>query len=84
MGYNEERKYMIHVNGGVARVNVANDDAIVNTTQSNGVDTSQLEKMLSDVVRLAPNNLSQEDQSQVDDGVEVIRTELATVSPKKL
>lgn len=75
---------MIHVNGGVARVNVANDDAIVNTTQSNGVDTSQLEKMLSDVVRLAPNNLSQEDQSQVDDGVEVIRTELATVSPKKL
>mgnify|MGYP006996849901 CR=1 FL=1 len=33
--------------GGVAQVNVANDNATVHATQSNGIDVSQLENHLS-------------------------------------
>ncbi|MFQ9703706.1 MAG: hypothetical protein ACLR0U_19125 [Enterocloster clostridioformis] len=50
MGYDEDKKFMINVNGGVAQVNVANDNATVHGTQSNGIDVSQLENIISDIM----------------------------------
>ena len=38
MGYDEDTKFMIHVSGGVAQVNVVNDSDTVNATQNNGIE----------------------------------------------
>lgn len=37
MGYDEEEKFMINVNGGQAQVNIANDSSIINSTQNNKI-----------------------------------------------
>lgn len=83
MGYDEDKKFMINVNGGVAQVNVANDNATVHATQSNGIDASQLEIIISDIIKHMSTSLSQEEQEQITDSVEVIRAEIQSTSPRK-
>lgn len=83
MGYDEDKKFMINVNGGVAQVNVANDNATVHATQSNGIDVSQLESIISDIMKHMPTSLTQEEQEQITDSVEVIRAEIQSASPRK-
>ena len=83
MGYDEDTKFMIHVHGGVAQVNVANDSGTVNATQNNGIEASQLDKIISDILSNAPSNLPSEEQEQITDDIEVIRTELVNPTPRK-
>ncbi len=74
---------MINVNGGVAQVNVSNDNATVHATQSNGIDASQLENIISDIMKHMPTDITQEEQEQISDSVEVIRAEVQSASPRK-
>lgn len=83
MGYDEDAKFMIHVNGGVAQVNVANDSGTVNATQNSGIDVSQMDKIISDILSNAPSNLQPEEQEQIAEDIEVVRTELVNPTPRK-
>ena len=83
MGYDEDKKFMINVNGGVAQVNVVNDNAIVHATQNNGIDISQLEIIISDIIKHIPTDLTPEEREQISDSVEVIRTEVQSANPRK-
>ncbi len=74
---------MINVNGGVAQVNVANDNATVHATQSNGIDVSQLENIIADIMKHMPTDITQEEQEQIRDSVEVIRAEVQSANPRK-
>ena len=83
MGYDEDKKFTINVIGGTTQVNVANDSATFHATQSNGIDVSQMESIISDIMKYMPNNLTQEEQEQISDSVEVIRAEVQSASPRK-
>lgn len=83
MGYDEDQKFMINVNGGVAQVNVANDNATVNATQNNGIDISQLESIISNIMKYVPGDFTQEEQEQIVDNIEVIRAEVQNPNPRK-
>lgn len=83
MGYDEDKKFMINVNGSVTQVNVANDYATIHATQNNGTDISQLESIISDVMKYMPSSLTQEEREQITDSVEVIRTEIRSPNPRK-
>lgn len=83
MGYDEDIKYMINVNGGVAQVNVANDNSTVNATQNIDINTMQLETLISKIMDLLPGNLSGEEIEQINDNIDVIRTEIRSQTPRK-
>lgn len=83
MGYDEDKKFMINVNGGVVQVNMANDKAIINATQNNGIDVSQLEDIISNIMKSIPNDLTQDEQEQITDSIKVIRDEIQTINPRK-
>ena len=72
MGYDEDKQ-----------VNVANDNATVHATQSNGINVSQLESIISDIMKHMPTDITQEEQEQISDSVEVIRAEVQSASPRK-
>ncbi|BCN31924.1 hypothetical protein bsdtb5_32190 [Anaeromicropila herbilytica] len=83
MGYDEDVKYMIHVSGGVAQVNVANDSGIVNATQNNGTCSQDLEKLIFKLMDTIPKDLSEEDRNQITESIEVIREESQSETPRK-
>lgn len=83
MGYDEDVKYVINVNGGIAQVNVANDNGTVNATQNNGIDAIQLESLISKVLESSTDDFSPEEKELLDDNIEVIREEAKSSSPRK-
>lgn len=85
MGYDEEVKYMVTVNGGIAQVNVANDNAKIEATQTNNnnMEKTQLEEIISRVMAALPQDISDEEQQQVSDSIEVIRAEVESTNPRR-
>ncbi len=83
MNYDEDAKYTITVNGGVAQVNVANDDAKINAKQNSGIDITQLENILSDVIKAIPHELDTKSQEEIRDSLEVIKDEVMKPKPRK-
>lgn len=83
MGYDEDVKYMINVNGGVAQVNVANDNATVNAIQNNRIDIARFESLISKVLESIPDGFSTEEKEHLSDNIEVIREEINSSSPRK-
>lgn len=49
MGYDEERKYMIHVSGGQAQVNISNDNSTINANQNVQINQSKVDDLISDL-----------------------------------
>lgn len=56
MGYDEEIKYMIHVNGGQAQVNISNDNSTINANQNDQINQSKVDELISDL----KSNIEQE------------------------
>lgn len=83
MGYDEDVKYVINVSGGVAQVNVANDNGTVNATQNNGIDATQLESLISKVMESVTDDLSPDEKEQLNDYIEVIKQEIRNTPPRK-
>lgn len=79
----EEKVFQIEVKeGGVAQINIAQDNASVTATQNNGVDLNKLEALIKNL-KDSTIDLSDEDRQDVFDSVEVIETEVRSGKPKR-
>lgn len=83
MGIDEDMKYNVTVSGGIAQVNLAGNDAIINATQNMKIDITKLEQLLSDLTAHTPKNLTKEQQRQFDDSINALRTEVHNQKPDK-
>jgi hypothetical protein len=81
MGLDETTKYNISVTNG--QVNVANDNAIINATINNGIEQEQLLKLINDVRKVVPLELSSDDTASIKGSLELIETELKQDKPRK-
>lgn len=77
MGLDEETKFV--VNGG--QVNIANDNANINVTQNNGVNTSELDTIIKGIIENL-SEISKDDKETIIDSVEMIKDELTKPEPK--
>ncbi|WP_271846383.1 hypothetical protein [Clostridium tertium] len=81
MGYDEEVKYMITVNGG--QVNISKDNSTLNATQNIGVNSDELGKMITSIKSLIDQDISNDDKELIEESVETIQSELQNGEPKK-
>jgi hypothetical protein len=81
MGLDEETRYMITVHGG--QVNIAKDQATINATQNNGINTKELDKLVNSIKALLTDEISQDEREIINDNVEVLQEELKKENPKK-
>ena len=78
MGYDEENKFMITVNGGVAQVNIATDDATNNAVQNNN---QKLEEIIVAIKAMAEDNGV--NTQPILENLAVIQSEVAKENPQK-
>ncbi|MBZ9622972.1 hypothetical protein G9F71_008900 [Clostridium sp. FP2] len=81
MGYDEEEKYMITINGG--QVNIAKDQSTINATQNNGVNPDELDKLVQIIKTMLVDGIEPEEREIINDNIEVIQEELKKDIPKK-
>lgn len=72
--------YSITVQNG--QVNIANDNATINATNTNGIDFSQCSKLL-EALRKSASDLSPDDKETLESSLEVIKEEVQTAQPRK-
>lgn len=80
MGVDEKVTYSITVQNG--QVNIANDNATINATNTNGIDFSQCSKLL-EALRKSASNLAPDDKETLESSLEVIKEEVQTAQPRK-
>lgn len=80
MGIDENIRYSITVTNG--QVNIANDDATINATNNNGIDSGHLSQLII-AVKTELNSLSSADQESASGNLEVIEQELQAEKPRK-
>lgn len=68
-----------NMNGG--QFNYAKDNATINATQNNGVNVSELDSIIKDIMENL-SDLKKEDTESIIDAVEMVREELAKPEPK--
>lgn len=83
MGYDEEAKFMINVNGGQAQVNISNDHSTLEAQQINNIQGAELEAVVSSIKALLNDNIAEADKEIIIDSVDVIQEELQKDNPKK-
>jgi len=81
MGFDEETKYVITVNGG--QMNMAKDKAVINATQKNGIDVQELDELVSSIKSSLNDEIGLEEKQIINDNVEVLQEELKQDNPKK-
>lgn len=81
MGFDEETKYMISIQGG--QVNIAKDQATINANQYNGISTDELDTIVQKIKVLLNNGIPTEEREIINDNVDVIQEELKKECPKK-
>lgn len=81
MGVDEKIIYSITVQNG--QVNIANDNASISATNTVGIDTTQLEKLIQ-AVRKTADGLSNEDAEILNSNLEVIEEEIKSENPRKV
>lgn len=77
MGLDENTTW--NVSGG--QVNVANGNAVINATQNNGVEMSEMENLIKQIMD-SVYSLEKEDAETIVDSIEMIRDELQKPEPK--
>lgn len=80
MGVDEKIIYSITVQNG--QVNIANDNASISATNTVGIDTTQLEKLIQ-AVRKTADGLSNKDAEILNSNLEVIEEEIKSENPRK-
>ena len=81
MGFDEESRYIITVHGG--QVNIAKDQATINATQNNGINTKELDKLVDSIKALLTDEIPKEEKEIINDNVEVLQEEIKKENPKK-
>lgn len=69
----------INVNGG--QVNIAEDNAVMNITQNNGVNTNELDSIIKGIMENL-SGLKKEDADEIRGIVEIVQEELTKSEPK--
>ena len=80
MGLDEKNIYNVTVRDGQAII--ANDNAVVNATNTVSVNSEDLLELI-EAIRNSSGNLSSEEQESVQESLEVIETEASSDIPKK-
>ena len=80
MGMDEHITYNVKIENG--QFNVANDNATINATVNNGIDTQELTSILNSILDNG-KNLPESDFESIQESLEVIKTELSGMKPKK-
>lgn len=62
---------------------MASESATIVATQSVMVDLPQLEHLISELVNSIPTDTTKEDREQIEDNIEVIRSEAGSSTPKR-
>lgn len=81
MGMDENTRYSITVNNG--QVNLAADNATINATQNNGIDASEVSKLITELRESVSTLDSDVDKEAAQEYIEVIESELRNSKPKK-
>lgn len=82
MGYDEEEKFMINVNGGQAQVNIANDSSIINSTQNNKISNDKIEEVINSIKELLNDEIDEELRKLVKENSQLILEEVNKEKPK--
>ncbi len=81
MGYDEETKHVITINGG--QVNIAKDQATIHAIQNNGINTGELDKLVQSIQSLLTDAIEPEIREIINDNIDVLQEELKKENPKK-
>lgn len=82
MGYDEEEKFIINVNGGQAQVNIANDSSTINSTQNNKADNNEIEKNINSIKELLTDEIDKNFKELVKENSQLILEEVNKEKPK--
>lgn len=81
MGYDEEEKYMININGG--QVNISKDNSTLNATQNIGMNTNELSTLIKEINVLLNENIPTDEKTMIQESIDTIQSELQNNQPKK-
>ena len=82
MGYDEEEKYMVTING--TQVNISKDNSTLNAIQhNNGTDSNDLVKLVTAIKGLIDETIPEEEKETIIESVETIQEQLQSTNPKK-
>lgn len=79
MGLDNNVTYNINGN----QVNVANDNATINATQNNGLDSNELLKLMNSMRESLSKELSDEDKKDAEECIDIIEQELQSNNPNE-
>lgn len=79
MGLDENTTF--NIKGG--QVNIANDNSTINAVQNNGIDTTELSKLISDMRNSLDKNLSDEEKEEANESIDIIESELKSNNPNE-
>lgn len=83
MGYDEEAKFMININGGQAQVNISRENSSITANQTNNIQGAELESIISSIKSLITNEIPTVEREVIIDSLDVIEEELKKDAPKK-
>lgn len=83
MGYDEEAKFMININGGQAQVNISKDNSTLEAHQTNNIQGAELETIVASIKALLTDEISESNKEIINDNVDVIQEELKKENPKR-
>lgn len=85
MGYDEESKFMINVNGGQAQVNISNDNSTINANQNIQINQSDVDKTIRELKQSLEKELSNNEgiKNVLMPQIELIESEILEVEPRK-
>jgi hypothetical protein len=65
------------------QVNFATDNAVLHAVQNNGLNMQELESILSTLTQRMPTSINNTEKEQINDSIDVIRTEAHKAQPEK-
>lgn len=83
MGYDEEAKFMININGGQAQVNISRENSTITAHQTNNIHGAELESIITSIKTLLTDEISEANKEIIIDNLDVINDELKKDNPKK-
>lgn len=85
MGYDEESRFMVHISGGQAQVNISNDNSTLNATQNVQINESQVNDVISELKRNLETELADKEELKniLLSQIQLIESEKMESKPKK-
>lgn len=81
MGYDEEVKHMITING--TQVNISNGNSTLNAVQNNNNEPNELIKMIELIKNSIDESIPNEEKEMIIENIETVQDQLQSEKPKK-